>query len=184
MISWGLAWEISYLYYFIVSLGDHDILTTWCLIIMLHYIEGILPKWPYLPCVSMAGRALLAGYPRYQCCDKGLPVTSQCTVCFFIYLQWIFATNIAYLSVFLISCNCAKWSDNAVHFTYSSNRVRWVDHDVWHWWWCCYWPVIVLLFIIWLTYPDVIIIIYEYKSTFQWVINDSFKSSRSGQVQM
>ena len=26
--------------------------------------EGILPKGPYLPCVSMAGRALLAGYPR------------------------------------------------------------------------------------------------------------------------
>ena len=25
--------------------------------------EGILPKGPYLPCVSMAGRALLAGYP-------------------------------------------------------------------------------------------------------------------------
>ena len=29
------------------------------------YIEGILPKRPYLPCVSMAGRALLAGYHRY-----------------------------------------------------------------------------------------------------------------------
>ena len=29
------------------------------------YIEGILPKGPYLPCVSMADRALLAGYPRY-----------------------------------------------------------------------------------------------------------------------
>ena len=29
------------------------------------YIEGILPRGPYLPCVSMAGRALLAGYPRY-----------------------------------------------------------------------------------------------------------------------
>ena len=27
-------------------------------------IEGILPKGPYLPCVSMAGGALLAGYPR------------------------------------------------------------------------------------------------------------------------
>ena len=27
------------------------------------YLEGILPKGPYLPCVSMAGRALLAGYP-------------------------------------------------------------------------------------------------------------------------
>ena len=31
----------------------------------LQYIEGILPKGPYLPCVSMAGRALLAGYHRY-----------------------------------------------------------------------------------------------------------------------
>ena len=29
------------------------------------YIEGILPKRPYLPCVSMARRALLAGYHRY-----------------------------------------------------------------------------------------------------------------------
>ena len=28
-------------------------------------IEGIMPKEPYLPCVSMAGRALLAGYHRY-----------------------------------------------------------------------------------------------------------------------
>ena len=28
-------------------------------------IEGILPKRHYLPCVSMAGRALLAGYHRY-----------------------------------------------------------------------------------------------------------------------
>ena len=27
--------------------------------------EGILPKGPYLPCVSMAGRDLLAGYPRF-----------------------------------------------------------------------------------------------------------------------
>ena len=29
------------------------------------YIEGILPKGPYLPCVSIAGRSLLAGYHRY-----------------------------------------------------------------------------------------------------------------------
>ena len=33
-----------------------------------HHIEGVLPKGPYLPCVSMAGRALLEGYHRY---DKG-----------------------------------------------------------------------------------------------------------------
>ena len=30
------------------------------------YIEGILSKGPYLPCVSIAGRALLAGYPGYD----------------------------------------------------------------------------------------------------------------------
>ena len=30
------------------------------------HIDGILPKGPYLPCVSMAGRALLAGYHRYM----------------------------------------------------------------------------------------------------------------------
>ena len=30
------------------------------------HIEGILPKGPYLPCVSMAGRALLAGYHRHM----------------------------------------------------------------------------------------------------------------------
>ena len=29
------------------------------------HIEGILPKGSYLPCVSMAGRTLLAGYYRY-----------------------------------------------------------------------------------------------------------------------
>ena len=41
----------------------------WCHIHYLscapHHIEGILPKGPYLPCVSMAGRALLAGYHEY-----------------------------------------------------------------------------------------------------------------------
>ena len=31
--------------------------------------EGILPKGPYLPCVSMAGRALLVGYHRILICS-------------------------------------------------------------------------------------------------------------------
>ena len=30
-----------------------------------HYIDGIRPKGPYLPCLRMADLALLAGYPRY-----------------------------------------------------------------------------------------------------------------------
>ena len=30
------------------------------------YIEGILPKGSYPPCLRMANRTLLAGYPRYR----------------------------------------------------------------------------------------------------------------------
>ena len=30
------------------------------------HIDGILPKGPYPPCLRMADRALLAGYPRYE----------------------------------------------------------------------------------------------------------------------
>ena len=30
------------------------------------HIDGILPKGPYPPCLRMADRALLAGYPRYM----------------------------------------------------------------------------------------------------------------------
>ena len=39
------------------------------------YIEGILPKGLYLPYVSMAGRALLAGYPPYTVCSRYIAVT-------------------------------------------------------------------------------------------------------------
>ena len=43
-------------------------LCLWCVMVCqwsILSIEGILPKGSYLPCVSMAGRALLAGYPRH-----------------------------------------------------------------------------------------------------------------------
>ena len=40
------------------------------------YIEGTLPKGPYLPCVSMAGRALLAGCHRYT----GSQICNHCIV--------------------------------------------------------------------------------------------------------
>ena len=57
------------------------------------YIEGILPKGPYLPCVSMAGRALLAAYPWYKaylinctplsshCFTRALYITHEMVVC-------------------------------------------------------------------------------------------------------
>ena len=35
------------------------------------YIDGILPKWPYPPCLRMADRSLLAGYSR---CIPGMLV--------------------------------------------------------------------------------------------------------------
>ena len=47
-----LSSRLQYLHY--VNTGDN--------------IEGILPKGPNLPCVSMAGRALFAGYHWLICC--------------------------------------------------------------------------------------------------------------------
>ena len=47
-------------------------------------IEGILPKGPYLPCVSMAGGALLAGYQRYRPFGS-----SYVTLC----AKWLSKTN-------------------------------------------------------------------------------------------
>ena len=46
--------------------------------------EGILPKGPYLPYASMAGRALLAGYHRILKCiflNKNCPSIHLSTVC-------------------------------------------------------------------------------------------------------
>ena len=40
------------------------------------YLEGILPKEPYPPCLRMADRVLLAGYPRtWPCPNKTSPNT-------------------------------------------------------------------------------------------------------------
>ena len=36
------------------------------------HIEGILPKGPYPPCLRMADKALLAGYPRYVSVHKAV----------------------------------------------------------------------------------------------------------------
>ena len=39
------------------------------------YIDGILSKGPYPPCLRLAGRALLAGYPRHRKCSRYLCLT-------------------------------------------------------------------------------------------------------------
>ena len=47
---------------------SRECIPIFCIVISLlyPYYEDILPKGPYLPCVSIAGRALLAGYHRLQ----------------------------------------------------------------------------------------------------------------------
>ena len=49
--------------------------------ILTYQIEGILPKGPYLPCVSMAGRALLAGYHHNVFCEQFHKKSSWHPVC-------------------------------------------------------------------------------------------------------
>ena len=41
-----------------------------------YHIDGILPKGPYPPCLRMADRALLTGYPRYLHTECVAPFTS------------------------------------------------------------------------------------------------------------
>ena len=41
------------------------------LVVLCQYFEGLLPKGPYLPCLSMASRALLAGYHRFLLKSNG-----------------------------------------------------------------------------------------------------------------
>ena len=55
------------------GITDMDLLE----IMEIPHVEGILPKGPYLPCVSMAGRALLAGYPRCMC-DEACVTKALC----------------------------------------------------------------------------------------------------------
>ena len=49
------------------------------------YFNGILPKGPHLPCLRMADRALLTGYPRFvvpqcYCCQEPLRTQEICYV--------------------------------------------------------------------------------------------------------
>ena len=48
---------------------------------LVSFIEGILQKGSYLPCVSMAGRALLAGYPRHM-------YMWLCNILWFLIVHW------------------------------------------------------------------------------------------------
>ena len=62
------------------------------------YIEGVLPKGSYLPCVSMAGRTLLAGHHRHAC----IPTVTLANVAFQL------AANVAFqlAVVFWILAGC------------------------------------------------------------------------------
>ena len=64
---WGIEWwYITTKYHGVLRRSrkpDIVAITEWTAWERRHF-EGILPKGPYLPCVSMAGRALLAGYHR------------------------------------------------------------------------------------------------------------------------
>ena len=67
-------------------------------------IEGILPKGPYLPCVSMAGRALLAEYPRYF----------RCSVDLALWHDFPFASCTSDLLIHLPRRFFIKWSENVI----------------------------------------------------------------------
>ena len=68
------------------------------------YSFYILPKRPYLPCISMTGSALLAGYPGYnntaisQETDNTFPIACACGPCF----KWFLNGSFCLLRQFLL----------------------------------------------------------------------------------
>ena len=82
-------------WYLIKTLGYNE-----CIDDLMHrrshpYLEGILPKGPYQPCVSMAGRALLAGYHRSYILNLHLSCTAPWVDCHLLQLT----LNMAGISV-------------------------------------------------------------------------------------
>ena len=61
----------------ILSAIDYYSRFVWKINWLMPHVEGILPKGPYLPCVSMAGRALMAEYHRCVKIIK-LPLVVTC----------------------------------------------------------------------------------------------------------
>ena len=69
---------------------------------LFYYIQSILPKGPYLPCLRMADRALLAGYPQYiLSCYTG-PCNNR---------------NRQYHALYLVTLILESYSQNGTHFT-------------------------------------------------------------------
>ena len=71
------------------------------------YFEDILPKGPYLPCVSMAGRALLTGYHRFLAMLfeflLGKTIKHNPTIDLYITFQFCFFHITQYVLVFHLS---------------------------------------------------------------------------------
>ena len=74
-------------------------------------IEGILPKGPSLPCVSMAGRTFLVGYNRNM--EISMPkIRKQVFLCLNVVDSYLI-----FLSVFMLYCSCKRYvsSSSACH---------------------------------------------------------------------
>ena len=76
----------------------------WCLLWVHTDSKGILPKGPHLPCVSMAGRALLAGYPQLFFLPQWLEcymyyhiILDSVTLAFSLFFKFSFLTTFCQL---------------------------------------------------------------------------------------
>ena len=67
------------------------------------YIDGILPKGPYPPCLHMADRALLAGYHQYGLgYNESWPCLRDVT-------DWVIFLNTLYFCNYTSMCWCKKY---------------------------------------------------------------------------
>ena len=106
-----------------------------CHYIIVFHFEGILPKGPYLPCVSMAGRALLAGYHRflYSNCTVHDSLYDNMEMVPFDILHWSTGPHQSYRTVFW---TCAVLVLNVIMCAFYQFLYRmWLHHGGcdYHW---------------------------------------------------
>ena len=76
--------QVINLQYFCMDTPEHRRLVHSCT----HVTDGILPKGPYPPCLCMADKALLAGYPRLWYILQRMHIVLFCCVLLWFYHQF------------------------------------------------------------------------------------------------
>ena len=88
------------------------------------HIDGILPKGPYPPCLRMADRALLAGYPRYRVFhNPSKPNKQVCSPITGRYTSSVSSVLLYMLYMSLLAASETEWCDSGTYHILSNYSI-------------------------------------------------------------